>query len=80
MSIANAHNLTHPLPTERPFGIRVSTRAGDPFRLLVGKDWNREHWYATASERDNALAEMSRRHDYSRSGDVPALSFEKMSR
>jgi hypothetical protein len=80
MSIANAHNLHHPLPAERPYGIRVSTRAGDPFRLLVGNDWSREHWYGTAAERDEALAEMSRRHDYSRAGDAPALTYTKVDR
>jgi hypothetical protein len=80
MSIANAHNLHQPLPTERPFGIRVTTRPGDPFRLLVGKDWGREHWYGTAHERDAALAEMRRRHEYSRAGDEPALEFDVLNR
>lgn len=80
MTIANAHNLPHPLPESRPFGLRVSTRPGDPFRLLVGSAWNREHWYATAAERDSAADDMSRQHDYSRQGDTPALVFEKIDR
>ena len=80
MSIANAHNLNQPLPDNRPYGIRVTTRSGDPFRLLVGKDWSREHWFGSARERDEALVEMRRRHDYSRSGDDPALEFETLTR
>jgi hypothetical protein len=52
--------------------------AGDPFRKLLGEDWSRTHWYETAEERDAALAEMSRKHEYSRPGDRPALSFEKV--
>jgi hypothetical protein len=36
------------------------------------------HWYVTAAERDAALSEMSHRHLYSRSGDKPALVFEKV--
>ena len=80
MSIANAHNLHQPLPTERPYGIRVTTRPGDPFRLLVGKEWAREHWYGCARERDEALADMRRKHEYSRSGDEPALEFVSIDR
>ena len=80
MSIANAHNLNQPLPTERPFGIRVTTRPGDPFRLLIGKEWTREHWFGSALERDEALANMRRRHEYSRSGDQPALVYEAINR
>ncbi|MEI6458442.1 MAG: hypothetical protein WCP04_05875 [Pseudomonadota bacterium] len=80
MSIANSHNLHHPLPADRPHGIRVATRPGDPFRLLVGKEWGQEHWYATTVERDTALTEMARRHEYSRKGDEPALTYEKIAR
>jgi hypothetical protein len=56
----------------------VSLRSSDPFRKLLGQDWSRTHWYPTAAERDAALAEMSRKHDYSRPGDAPALRFEKV--
>jgi hypothetical protein len=45
---------------------------------LVGSDWNKEHWFATARERDTALAEMSGRYVYFRPGDKPALAFEKI--
>ena len=44
----------------------------------MGAEWHRDYWYATAAERDTALAEMSRKHEYSRSGDKPALLFEKV--
>jgi hypothetical protein len=76
--LANAHNLSHPQPTERSFGIKVGLRRGDPFTLLVGKDWERLHWYATAAERDAAYADMVRRHEYSRSGDEPQIRLEKI--
>ena len=81
MSISNEHNLhLGPTPAVRPFGIRVTLRRGDPFRLLLGDDWQKLHWYATAGERDAALTDMSRRHEYSRVGDQPALLFEKIER
>jgi hypothetical protein len=44
----------------------------------MGAEWYRSHWYATAAERDSTLAEMSRKHEYSRTGDRPALLFEKI--
>jgi len=79
MSTCQIHNLRHPTSTApRPYGVRVSLPAGDPFRKLLGEDWSRTHWYETAEERDAALAEMSRKHEYSRPGDSPALSFEKV--
>jgi hypothetical protein len=81
MSIANQHNLhRRPAPAVRPFGIRVKLRRGDPFRRLLGDDWQKLHWYGTARERDAALADMSRRHEFSRIGDEPSLLFEKIER
>jgi hypothetical protein len=79
MGINQTHNLRAP-PVEklRPYGVRVSLPAGDPFRKLLGPEWNRVHWFATSQERDAALTEMSRRHEYSRSGDRPSLIFEKV--
>ena len=77
-SLSNPHNL-RTLPVDiKPFGVRVSLRSSDPFRKLLGQDWSHTHWYATAPERDSALADMSREHDYSRPGDAPALRFEKV--
>jgi hypothetical protein len=56
----------------------VSLRRGDPFARLVGEDWHKLHWYATETERDAALVEMSRRYPFFRIGDEPALVFEKV--
>jgi hypothetical protein len=78
-NICQPHNLRRPLKQgPRPYGIRVSLPAGDPFRKIMGAEWNRTHWYATAAERDAALVEMSRKHEYSRIGDKPAMVFEKV--
>ena len=77
-SICHEHNLRQAPPAARPFGVRVSLRRGDLFARLVGEDWHKLHWYATEAERDAALAEMSRRHPFSRIGDEPALVFEKV--
>jgi hypothetical protein len=79
MGISQPQNL-RAAPTEqlRPYGVRVSLPVGDPFRKLLGPEWQRVHWYPTPDERDTALAEMSRRHEYSRAGDKPALVFRKV--
>jgi hypothetical protein len=79
MPICHQHNLNRPVPPEvRPYGIRISLRRSDPFSNLLGEDWQRLHWYGTAQERDAALADMSRRHEYSRIGDQPSLVYEKV--
>ncbi len=77
--IVHSHNLRRPVTQgPKPYGIRVSLRPGDPFSKIMGADWHRIHWFATAVERDGALTDMSRRHEYSRIGDKPALQFEKI--
>ena len=76
MEICHPHNLNRPEPEERPFGIRVSLPRGDTFAHLLGADWERFHWYATAEERDRALADMASEHLYSRRGDRPRMVFE----
>ncbi|NDD74418.1 MAG: hypothetical protein EBZ40_05490 [Gammaproteobacteria bacterium] len=83
MTSCHAHNLRHglragALETPKPYGLRVSLLPTDPMRKLLGEDWHRTHWYATAEERDAALREMSRKHEYSRPGDKPALQFEPL--
>jgi hypothetical protein len=79
MAVQSVHNLRNPPRQEpRPYGIRVSLRTNDPFRRILGPDWHRLHWYATAAERDAAQLEMARRHEYSRSGDGPALTYTKV--
>ena len=78
MAIANEQNLRQSLPQSLPFGLRIRARRNDPFRHLVGDEWQKEHWYATRAERDVALAQMSGRYVYFRSGDAPTLDFEKV--
>jgi hypothetical protein len=79
MGIANTHNLARgPAASALPFGLRVSLIASDPFTKLLGADWQRTHWFASAAERDAALADMSRRHEYSRQGDAPAHVYTKV--
>lgn len=80
MHISNPHNLNRPVPPQRPYGVRVRLRPGDPFARLVGSDWSREHWFATERERDAAMADMSSRYPFFRIGDDPALVFEKTER
>ena len=78
-AISNPHNLRRPVTHgPKPYGVRVSLPRGDPFRKIMGAEWHQAHWYASATERDAALAEMSRKHEYSRAGDKPALVFEKV--
>ena len=79
MAIAHPHNLNAPPPAARPFGVRARLRARDPFTRLVGAEWQKLHWFATERERDEALADMSGRHLYSRRGDEPAVIYEKVS-
>jgi hypothetical protein len=79
MLACHAHNLRRPDSGHpRPYGVRVSLRAGDPFARLLGNDWSRTYWFETVAERDKALAEMSREHEYSRRGDAPALVYTKV--
>ncbi len=78
MSISHEHNLRAPLPQNRPYGLRVRMRRSDPMRNLLGEGWHKEHWFATALERDRALAEMSGRYVYFRPGDAPSLEYEKI--
>ncbi|HVC01773.1 MAG TPA: hypothetical protein VND80_06170 [Steroidobacteraceae bacterium] len=79
MGIANAHNLAEAVGVwPRPYGIAVRLKHGDPFRKLLGDDWQKTHWFTTAAERDRVLEDMARRHEYSRAGDAPALLFEKI--
>ena len=81
MLIANAQNLKHPsVSAERPYGIRVRLNASDPFTLLMGKEWEKTHWFTTAAERDQQLADMMRKHEYSRKGDLPTLRLEAIDR
>lgn len=78
MAICHEHNLKALVPQARPFGIQVRLKPGDPFSRLVGADWQNSHWFASATERDAALADMESRHLYSRRGDEPSIVLEKI--
>ena len=58
------------------FGIKISLPGEDTFANLLGSDWQTVRWYANRDERDQALTEMSRQHEFSRSGDEPRLIYE----
>lgn len=79
-SICHTHNLVekHTADGDRPWGIRVSAPATDPFNKLVGRGWNREHWYSNQVERDHAFEEMRKRHGFYRIGDDPSQVLEKI--
>ena len=50
MTACHAHNLRTPATeTVLTYGVRVSLLPADPFRKLLGDDWNRTHWYASAT-------------------------------
>ena len=75
MGISNVHNLRSP-PVEqvRPYGLRVSLPSGDPLRKLLGPEWHRIHWYATAKERDADKALKERQKclaKLAQMGDIP---------
>ncbi|MCC5860984.1 MAG: hypothetical protein JJT93_03630 [Gammaproteobacteria bacterium] len=80
MDICHPHNLNRAYDTERRYGIRVTLPAEDSFARVLGTDWAQLHWFFTEAERDRALADMQRRHDYSRRGDRPTVVFEKIER
>ncbi len=80
MDICHPHNLNRDYDAERRYGIRVTLPAEDSFARVLGTDWAQCHWFFTAAERDRALADMQRRHVYSRRGDRPTVVFEKISR
>lgn len=79
-SICHPHNLVTPVTEPKNFGIRVKLRSSDPFCNLVGNNWQREHWFNSANERDIALVKMSEKYVYFRPGDKPSLDFEKIDR
>lgn len=82
MDLSNRHNLRGPQldPGTLRFGIRVTMLASDPMRGLLGNEWHKEHWFASSTERDEALLEMGKRHAYSRIGDAPSIRLEPLDR
>lgn len=82
MEQSNPHNLSHPPPAAAGlrFGIRVTMPPNDPLRRVLGNDWHKEHWFATPGERDRTLADMARRHAFSRIGDTPSIRLDAIDR
>lgn len=76
MDVCHPHNLNSESTAVKKFGIRVSLRPQDSFARLIGTNWERVHWFATAAERDRVLRDMAGEHRYSRRGDSPTLRFE----
>ena len=66
--------------TAHVYGIRMTLPSGDPLGALLGPETEMYRWYASAAERDAALEDMRREHEYSRIGDVPRLVYEKVER
>lgn len=82
MEQSNPHNLRSPPagPAALRFGIRVTMPPNDPLRRVLGNDWHKEHWFATREERDSTLADMARRHNFSRIGDAPSIRLDALER
>jgi hypothetical protein len=80
MEICHAHNLNREPDGKRRYGVRVRLTAADPLHRVLGGDFERTHWFATPTERERALADMSSEHRYSRRGDRPTLRFEAVDR
>lgn len=68
--------------TKKRFGIRCTLPADDPMAAphLLGPDWVAERWYDTEQERDEALADLSGVHLYSRRKDKPSVIYTKITR
>ena len=81
MEICNDHNyVNHGRDPDGRHGIRVSLPAGDCFAQLVDTDWETWHWFNNPRARDAAMADMARRHEYSRAGDEPRIVLEAVDR
>ena len=80
-AICQPHNLRRPVGQgPKPYGVRVSLSAGRPFPQDHGRGMAPRALVCDGCRagRDVALADMSRKHEYSRVGDKPALLFEKV--
>ncbi|MEL7311953.1 MAG: hypothetical protein AAFN07_10610 [Pseudomonadota bacterium] len=74
------HNLVDAsrIHDERPWGIRVTAPATDPFNKLVGSNWEKLHWFRTEAERDAKFSDMRERHGFYRIGDDPSIILERV--
>ncbi len=79
--LSNPHNLyTARKSDNKPYGIRISLTERDPFRSLLAENWETMHWFTDAAQRDAALEDMRKRHEFSRIGDRPTLRYESVGR
>lgn len=81
MTASQTHNQP-PRPAEANcrFGIRVSMPPGDTFHAVLDADWESFHWFPDRESRDTAMAEMAKRHRYSRIGDDPSVVLQSVER
>lgn len=82
MHYCHKHNLVdqESAGIVKRYGIRVTLPPGDTFQRLLGENWETQHWYASAVERDTAIEQMARRHGYYRGTDNPTQVLEKIVR
>lgn len=81
MTVSQAHNQpARPAEHECRYGIRVTLPPGDTFHLVLGEGWETFHWFADAQSRDAAMADMAKRHRYSRIGDDPSIVLQAVER
>ena len=80
MEICHEHNLNRVPAGKRRYGVRVRLLPADPLYSVLGGGFERTHWFATAVERDRALADMANEHLYSRRGDRPTLRYDPVDR
>ena len=61
--------------TSKPYGVKIELPENDPFRVphLLGDDWASTRWFATANERDSAMAAIIEQPGYYRKGDKPSI-------
>lgn len=59
----------------KPYGVKIELPENDPFRVphLLGDDWEVTRWFATATERDSAMAAIIKQPGNYRKGDKPSI-------
>lgn len=59
----------------KPYGVKIELPENDPFRVphLLGDDWEGTRWFATATERDSAMAAIIKQPGNYRKGDKPSI-------
>lgn len=82
MEYCHRHNLVEPdkAGAELRFGVKVSLPPNDTFNALLGKGWEKIHWFPTEKERDVAYTSMAERHGYYRKTDTPTQVLIKVIR